>query len=143
MPNWLYLLFHFLYTLGLAVWIGGAVALGALAAPKLFSALPRAEAGAIFGPILRRFSRVRLAAVALILVGAGVQHWKWETHAATPWIAIRWTAIAFLTITVAYEITVLEPALARRDERFGALHRRSEVLMKASLIAALVALFLS
>jgi len=143
LPNWLYLLFHFLYTLGLAVWIGGAIALGALAAPKLFGALPRAEAGAIFGPILRRFSRVRLAAIALILIGAVVQHWKWETHASTPWIALRWAAIALMTIIVVYEITVLEPAMAKRDERFSSLHRRSELLMKTSLIAALVALFFS
>ena len=143
MPNWLYLLFHFLYTLGLAVWIGGALALGALTAPKLFGTLPREQAGSIFGPILRRFSRVRLVAVALVIVGAGVKYLKWETHAATPWIAIRWLCIAFLTIAVAYEILALEPAMARRDERFQALHRRSELLMKASLVAALVALFFS
>jgi putative copper export protein len=143
LPNWLYLLFHFLYTAGLAIWIGGAVALGALAAPQLFGALPRAEAGAIFGPILRRFSRLRVAAVALVILGAGVKYVKWESHAATPWIALRWVAIAFLAFTVSYEIVFLEPALARRDEHFPALHKRSEMLMKASLIAALVALFFS
>jgi uncharacterized membrane protein len=143
LPNWLYLLFHFLYTAGLAVWIGGAVALGALAAPKLFAALPRAEAGAIFGPILRRFSRLRLAAIVLVIVGAGVKYVKWESHAATPWITVRWLAIAFMAVCVVYEILVLEPALARRDERFARLHRRSETLMKASLFAAFVALFFS
>lgn len=129
--------------LGLAVWIGGAIALGALTAPRLFGALPREQAGAIFGPILRRFSRVRLVAVVLILIGAGVKYLKWETHGATPWIAIRWAAIAFLAVTVLYEIVALEPAMARRDERFPALHKRSELLMKTSLIVAFVALFLS
>ena len=143
MPNWFYLFFHFLYTAGLALWIGGAVALGALAAPKLFGALPRAEAGAIFGPILRRFSRLRLMATVMVIIGAGAIFVKWETHAATAWIAIRWAAIAVLTLTVVYEIIVLEPAMARRDERFAALHRRSEMLMKTSLIAAFVALFFS
>jgi uncharacterized membrane protein len=54
MPNWSYLTINFLYQLGLALWIGGSVALGALVAPALFKALPRAEAGAIFGPTLRR-----------------------------------------------------------------------------------------
>jgi uncharacterized membrane protein len=143
LPNWLYLLFHFLYTFGLAIWIGGALALGALTAPKLFGTLPREQAGAIFGPILRRFSRVRLAATVLVILGAGVRYLKWETHAATPWITLRWIAIAFLTVTVLYEIAMLEPAMERRDEHFPALHRRSEMLMKASLIAALVALFFS
>ena len=143
MPNWAYLLFHFLYTLGLAIWIGGALALGALAAPRLFGSLPREQAGAIFGPILRRFSRVRLGAVIAILIGAGVQFWRWENHAVTIWLGLRWLAIAFLTVTLLYEIVLLEPAMARRDERFPMLHRRAETLMKASLIAALVALFLS
>ena len=143
MPNWSYLLFHFLYTAGLAIWIGGAVALGALTAPRLFGSLPREQAGAIFGPILRRFSRVRLGAVIAVIAGATAQYWRWETHAATAWIAVRWAAIAWLALTVVYEILALEPALARRDERFAALHRRSEVLMKTSVMAALVALFFS
>lgn len=143
MPNWAYLLFHFIYMFGLAVWVGGALALGALTAPRLFGSLPREQAGAIFGPILRRFSRLRLAAIGLVILGAGVKYLKWETHAATPWIAIRWICIAFLTAAVVYEILMLEPAMARRDERFQTLHRRSEVLMKTSLVAALVALFFS
>lgn len=141
MPNWPYLLFHFLYTLGLALWIGGAVALGALAAPKLFAAMPRAEAGAIFGAVLRRFARLRLAAVFMVLAGAAAKYVWWETHVASPWVAIRWIAIAFLTLTVVYEIVVLEPALGKRDDRFPILHRRSELLMKSSLIAAAAALF--
>ena len=70
MPNWSYLTINFLYQLGLALWIGGSVALGALVAPALFKALPRDEAGAIFGPTLRRFSRLRVLAVALIIIGA-------------------------------------------------------------------------
>ena len=143
MPNWLYLLFHFLYTLGLALWIGGAVALGALAAPKLIGALPREQAGSIFGPILRRFTRLRVFAIAVVIVSAAVKYFLWETHARTPWIMLRWIAIAFMAATVLYEIALLEPAMARRDERFPTLHRRSEMLMKASLIAAFVALFFS
>ena len=60
MPNWLHLFVNGLYHLGLALWIGGAVALGALAAPVLFGALPRQQAGSIFGPTLRRFAKLRL-----------------------------------------------------------------------------------
>ena len=157
MPNWLYLFVNLLYHLGLAVWIGGAIALGGLAAPILFRSLPRHQAGAIFGPTLRRFSRVRVAALVLIIVGAGVKALRWESHAATPWIAVRWLAIAFLAFSVLYEILVLEraleakrlqltPEMAEDDPRrraFGALHRHAEVLMKWSLAAAVVALFFS
>lgn len=141
LPNWLYLLVHFLYMLGLVLWIGGAVALGALVAPKLFGTLPREQAGSIFGPILWRFARLRLFAVVLTITGAAAKYLLWESHAASPWIAVRWIAIAFLTVVVLYEIVALEPAMARRDERFSTLHKRSELLMKTSLIAALVALF--
>jgi uncharacterized membrane protein len=84
MPNWFYLFFNALYHLGLALWIGGAVAIGALAAPALFAALPRHEAGGIFGQILRRFARLRAAALLLIVIGAGAKYLRWETHAATP-----------------------------------------------------------
>jgi uncharacterized membrane protein len=145
MPNWLYLLFNFLYQLGLAIWIGGSIALGALVAPALFKELPRQQAGGIFGPILRRFSRVRVIAVVLIIVGAAARYVGWERN-PNPWIAMRWAAIAFLAAVVVYEIGYLEPALERRRgdaEGFAKLHRRSEVLMKSTLVVAIVALFLS
>jgi len=145
MPNWFHILFNGLYHLGLALWIGGAVALGALAAPVLFGALPRQQAGSIFGPTLRRFAKLRLAAVALMIVGAGAKFFVFERFARSPWIAIRWVLIAILAVTVVYEIAVLHPAMERLrgDPAFARLHKRSEVLMKGSLVVAVVALFLS
>lgn len=145
MPNWLYLLDSIAYHLGLALWIGGAVVLGALVAPALFRALPRQEAGGIFGPILRRFARLRLGAIVVVILAAAFKHFAWETHAATVWILIRWIAIAFMAAAVLYEIYYLEGALeARRSDpaAFQPLHRRSENLMKLSLLAAVVAAFL-
>lgn len=143
MPNWLHIVFNGLFHLGLALWIGGVVALGALVAPALFRSLPRPDAGAIFGPILRRFAYVRLAAVALMVIGAGAKYLKFETHAATPWIALRWAFIALLAIIVVYEIGVLHPRMERRGDDFARLHKRAEALMKVSLVAAVLALFLS
>ena len=146
MPNWGYLAINFLYHLGLAVWIGGAIVLGALVAPALFRALPKGDAGNIFGPTLRRFSRLRVVAVGLVVAGAAVKYLIWERHAATAWIAIRWAAIAFLAFDVAYEIGYLEPSLERargNTDVFGRLHKRSEMLMKSALVAALLALLFS
>lgn len=146
MPNWSYLAINFLYQLGLAIWIGGSIALGALVAPALFKALPRPDAGAIFGPTLRRFSRLRLIAISLVIFGAASKYLVWERNAVSPWIAIRWAAIAFLAFCVVYEIRYLEPGLERRrgdPDAFAILHRRSELLMKSALAAAVVALFLS
>ena len=145
MPNWLHIFVSGLYHLGLALWIGGAVALGALAAPVLFGALPRQQAGAIFGPTLRRFAKLRLAAVALMIAGAGAKSIIFERFAHSPWIALRWLLIAILAVTVVYEIAVLHPAMERLrgDPAFARLHKRSEALMKGSLIVAVAALFLS
>lgn len=145
MPNWWHLLFNGLYHLGLALWIGGAVALGALAAPVLFAALPRQQAGSIFGPTLRRFARLRVAAVALMIAGAGAKYLVFERFAHTPWIALRWLFIAILALIVVYEIAGLQPAMERLrgDPAFQRLHKRSEALMKASLVVAVLALFLS
>lgn len=157
MPNWFYLLFNTLYHLGLALWIGGAIALGALTAPALFHALPRHQAGGIFVTVLRRFARVRVAALFLIIIGAAAKYLRWETHTASVWLVIRWLAIAFLAFEVLYEILALErPMRALQADlgtetaaeepkriRFNALHKRAEGLMKASIGAAFVALLFS
>ncbi|HET8774145.1 MAG TPA: DUF4149 domain-containing protein [Thermoanaerobaculia bacterium] len=156
MPNWLHLVTNLVYHLGLAVWIGGTVVLGALVAPALFRALPRPQAGGIFGPALRKFARLRLGALVATIVAAGVKHAVWES-AATVWIGVRWAALGFLAAALLYELAWLEPGLeARRvhltpdmgedhPERraFNALHRRAEGLMKASLMAAIAAMLIS
>jgi len=135
----------FVYHVALALWIGGAIALGALTAPELFRRLPRPDAGAIFGTILRRFSRIRLGAVIVALIAAGVKHVQWERHTSSPWIAARWVLLALLSAVVLYEIGYLEPVMSRLrgSAEFMRLHRRSEGLMKVSLIAALGAVFLA
>jgi len=156
MPNWLHLFTNLVYHLGLALWIGGTIVLGALVAPALFRAMPRAEAGAIFGPTLRRFARLRLAALVATIVAAGMQHAVWE-RTPSLWISLRWAALGVLAAAVLYEIAWLEPKLeARRvhlthevaddhPERreFNKLHKRAERLMKASLVAALAAMLIS
>lgn len=156
MPNWPHLFTNLCYHLGLAVWIGGTVVLGALVAPALFRALPRHEAGAIFGPTLRRFARVRIVAIAVAIAAAAVKFAVWESGAML-WIAVRWAALLFLAASVLYEVGYLERALeARRvhvtpdmgehDPRrraFNALHKQAEGLMKASLVAAVAAMLLS
>lgn len=157
MPNFLALIINLVYHLGLAIWIGGAIALGALTAPELFRQLPRPQAGGIFGPVLRRFSRLRLAAVIAALIAAGAKHLLWESHSASPWIVLRWVGLAAMAVIVVYEIFALEPAMAAYRGKmspdvaesdpartaFLRLHRRSEALMKVGLGAALLALFLS
>lgn len=156
MPNWSHLFVNLFYHLGLAIWIGGTIVLGALVAPALFRTLPRLQAGGIFGPTLRRFARVRVFALAVTIIAAGVKHAVWE-RVPTLWISLRWAALLVLAATLVYEIAYLERALeARRvhltpemaDDHpqrraFNGLHKRAEGLMKAALVAALAAMLLS
>ena len=156
MPNWPHLFTNLFYHLGLAVWIGGAIVLGALVAPALFRSLPRQQAGGIFGPLLRRFARLRVAALLVTLAAAAVKHAVWESGALL-WIGVRWGALLFMAATLVYEIGWLERALEARRAHltpdmpdtdpqrraFNTLHKRAEALMKASLLAALLAMLLS
>lgn len=156
MPNWLHLFTNLVYHLGLAIWVGGTIALGALTAPALFRSLPRPQAGSIFGPILRRFARVRVFALVAVIAAAAVKHLTWESG-ATAWISVRWAALAFMAAAVVIEIAWLERALEARRvhltpempdsdphrRQFNALHKFAERLMQASLIAAIVAMLLS
>lgn len=156
MPNWLHLFTNLIYHLALAIWIGGAVVLGALVAPLLFRSLPRPQAGSIFGPALRRFARLRLGALLAAMAAAGVKHALWE-RTSTLWISLRWAALLFMAAVVLYEIASLERALEARRvhltpemgedhpqrREFNALHIRAERLLKASVVAAVVAMLLS
>lgn len=157
MPNWLYLGFSFVYTAGLAVWIGGTLSLGALTAPTLFAELERQEAGRIFGRILRKFARVRLIAFFFVLAAAGGRAIFWEIGRAndgSPWIAVRWGFLAVMGISIFLELFVVESAIeearasaAAADspagERFRRLHRRAEQNLKLATVAACGALFLN
>ncbi|HUP64076.1 MAG TPA: DUF4149 domain-containing protein [Thermoanaerobaculia bacterium] len=151
----------FLYHFGLAVWIGGSLALGGLAAPALFRELERSRAGAIFGGILRRFSRMRAAALLVAIAGGIWRTVAWESSVLdTPFsmfsaiVVARWLCLVVLAVALLYEIGVLEPAIGRRrqilendqkpasgDAEFGTLHRRSELLMKGMVVVACLALF--
>ncbi|HEX7150981.1 MAG TPA: DUF4149 domain-containing protein [Thermoanaerobaculia bacterium] len=157
MPNWGYLLNNFAYNVSLALWIGGAVALGALAAPQLFRTLPRPQAGATFGPMLRKFARIRLVTLVIAIAAAAVKHFLWEDGRSTAWIALRWVALGVMAASILYEVGYLERALEARRvhltadmpesdphrRAFNTLHRRAEGLMKVSIGAAVVALLLS
>lgn len=162
----LFSLTDFLYHLGLAIWIGGVVALGALVAPALFSTLQRPAAGDLFGSILRRFSRLRLVALGVAIAAAAVKFVVWEGGGVPAGFSfsdvrpsdvrpiVQWGALALLSVGIFYEIRVLEPAIRTRvewihsegkdapaDDQFRKLHRRSELIMKGLLLAALAAVW--
>jgi hypothetical protein len=156
MPNVFHLLVNAIYHVSLALWLGGGIALGALTAPELFRQLARPQAGGIFAPILRRFARLRLVAIVVALAAAGTKHFVWESHTASGWIVVRWVALTFMAVAVLYEVAGLQPAMEKlrpliadgrpddpRRALFGRLHKRSEALLKASMVATVVAILFS
>ena len=156
MPNWFYLFFNVLYHLGLAFWIGGALVLAAVVEPALFGALPRHEAIGIFAPILRRFARLRVVALLLILIGAGAKFLIWERFDLAPWLAVRWAAIVLLAWALLFDVlrtgrlmqllAGVGPDVAPDDPRRqfnDVMHIHANGLMKASVIAAFLALLFS
>jgi uncharacterized membrane protein len=155
-PNWIYLFFNALYHLGLGLWIGGAVVVSAIVGPALFASFPRHQAIVIIVPILRRFARLRLAALLMILVGAGAKVLIWERFDLAPWLAVRWAAIVLLAWALLFDLlrtkrlvafgAGIEPEAAPDDPRrllFEILYVRAEGLMKASVVAAFFALVFS
>ena len=156
MPNWIYLFFNALYHLGLGLWIGGAVVLSAIVAPSLFTSLPRYQAIVLMAPILRRFARLRLGALLMILIGAGAKVLIWERFALSSWLALRWGAIVLLAWALLFDLlrtkklvafgAGIEPEAAPDDPRrliFDVFYVYAEGLMKASVVAAFFALIFS
>lgn len=156
MPNFAYLFVSAVYTISLAVTIGGILVLGAIVAPALFRKLDRPVAGEVFGAILGRFARVRMIALAATLIAAAIKFGVWEQAMSAPrygsWIILRWLALALMATMLLYETARLHPEMERRrsgladgaeDPRFRQLHRRAEALVRVTLIASVVALILA
>lgn len=154
MPNWGYMGVSLAWNLGLAIWIGGGIVLGAIVAPSLFRGTDsRAAAGEMFGRILRKYARLRAVSVLLIVAAAAVRFVVWEGDATAGnkglWILIRWGAIAVMAAGVAWEILFLEKAIGEAKTasvdpgRFSRLHLRAGIVFRLTILAALVALFFS
>jgi hypothetical protein len=149
--------------LALVVWIGGLVALGAIAAPVAFDVtaarqLPdhRLLAGALFGEMLRRFTLVAYGAGGVLLLtliarrilGPRPHRFAWRAGLAVLMLA----ATAYSGIVVASRIAALQTemgvapsALPVGDVRrvaFGRLHGLSTALQAVPLLGGLALIFL-
>ena len=151
-------LVNFGYHLGLALIVGGGLALGLAAAPALFRTLPsRSAAGTAFGEILARWDGVAIAAAVLVLVTALLRAISFETPDLRHWV--RWTLLAVMATSTIYASAWTGPvarqlrrqlpgfddlpdgAPARRE--FAKLHAGARTAMTVAVAAACAALFLS
>jgi len=148
--------------LALTVWVGGLLALGAIAAPSIFEVVAahqvandRLLAGTIFGEALRRFHLVSYAC-AIVLMGTLVVR---GVMGPRPIMFALRVAVAFLMlVATAYSGLVLAPRIARlqanarvapstlpetdsRRLEFGRLHAMSTSIQLIPILGGLFLLF--
>jgi hypothetical protein len=152
---------RFVALLMLVIWIGGLLALGAIAAPSIFDVLAtqpdqgRVLAGALFGEILRRFHLVTYVAGALLLatlvlrrvLGPGPRRFAWRAGLVTLMLA----ASGYSGVVVAARLAQLQremgaapSSLPEGDPRraeFGRLHGLATGLELVPLLAGLALVF--
>jgi hypothetical protein len=152
---------RFAAVLALALWIGGLVALGALAAPAAFDVLGalgvegRALAGSVVGETLRRFNLVAYGCAGVVLLSLAVRGVlgprprRFGMRVAGLFLMIA--AAVYAGVVVAPQIvraqqtigvvpSTLDPTDPRRIE-FGRLHARSVSVQLVPLLGGLILLF--
>lgn len=146
---------QWLQMLGLALLIGGMLALGAFTAPTLFHALPRPEAGAIMTQIFRQYDGVLLTGVGLIAGGELLKRWVSGPFELTPMTGVRYLLLTGLIGLVLYTTQGLSPHIAAFQAKgpahwslqergeFDTLHHQAESLYKTELSLAVLVLILS
>lgn len=154
-PNIGFLAASFAHSLGMAIWVGGIVALGAIAAPTLFRRLPRPEAGALFSPMLRIFEKVSLGAAVLAVTGAAAKAFIGGQN-LNVWALLRYVSLFVMCVLLFAATSLVHPAIRKVQEanpgisalpetdparaRFQMLHKLSERLMMGQLAFGLVVL---
>jgi hypothetical protein len=148
--------------LALVVWVGGLLALGAIAAPAIFDVTAwrhtldgRVLAGAIFGETLRRFHFVSYGAGGLLLltlVARGVlgprpRRFAWRAALATLMLAASLaagTVVAWRIAAVQHSIDGSVSALPETDQRrivFGRLHALATGLELIPIVGGLALIY--
>jgi hypothetical protein len=152
---------RFIAALTLVIWVGGILALGAIAAPSIFDVLAtqpdsgRLLAGALFGEILRRFHLVSYAAGGILLgtlllrrvLGPAPRRFAWRAGIATLMLsasAYSGLVVAARIARIQAEIGVAPSSLPAGDARrveFGRLHGLSTALQLIPVLGGLMLLY--
>ena len=152
---------RYLAVLTLVIWVGGILALGAVAAPSIFDVLAtqpdggRLLAGALFGEILRGFHLVGYAAGGLLLgtlllrrvLGPAPRRFAWRAGIATVMLsasAYSGLVVAARIARIQAEIGVAPSTLPAGDARrvaFGRLHGLSTALELIPVLGGLMLMY--
>ena len=152
---------QFVYHLALAILVGGAVVLGAAAAPAIFASVSsRGEAGAIFGAVLGRYDGLAILCVVLIVITSVLKAIAFEVVGVPETrLILRWLALLVLCGATLYSSAWANPVARAvraqtpgwddlRDDaptrrEFQSLHRSSRRAMTVAILAGVIAMFLS
>ena len=154
----LFFLIHFGVLFALALWVGGGVALGFLAAPALFEhAASRQQAGELVGHILRRFDTVAFGSGSVALAGSLLE--LFGTPGPARGLVLRVALVAaglalalYARFALTPQIAALRQAMgnidevAREDPRrraFGRLHGFSVLCLMGQMLLGALAMALS
>jgi hypothetical protein len=134
---------RFVSGLALALWLGGAVAIGSVVAPSAFAVLKAGDAASLVGETLRRFHVLTYASgltlvaglAGMALVGPRPRAFAWRLVTASLMLAATLASGLWIDQRIRAmrtEIGVPVSTLAREDARriaFGRLHGLSTLLM--------------
>lgn len=134
--------------LSLTVWIGGLVALGAVAAPIVFAAVPFALAADAMTAVFARFDKIAMAAAAVLLATEAVR--ARTGHRVTVGDAVRIIVSLVLAALAVVEGVWITPKIANlhaagairgvgeAGESLATAHTLAEQLGKAQVLLAIV-----
>ena len=152
---------QFVYHLALAILVGGALVLGAAAAPAIFASVrSRGEAGSIFGAVLGRYDGFAILCVVLIVLTSILKATAFEvTGTPETRLVLRWIALLVLCGATLYSSAWASPVARTvkaqtpgwddlRDDaplrrEFQSLHRSARRAMTVAVVAGIIAMFLS
>ena len=148
------------YHFGLAIIVGGGLALGAFTAPAIFRTLrSRSEAGTVFGAVLERFDGAAILALLLVGLTTVLRAGAADEDPRDVRILARWVSLAVMGLATLYASAWASPvarAIRRqtpgfddlpetdvRRREFRTLHRRSTRAFSVAVLCGLIALFFS
>jgi len=146
---------RFVSGLALALWLGGAVAIGSIVAPSAFAVLSAGDAASLVGESLRRFHLLTYAS-GLTLVGAlaftaivGPRPRAFAWRLFTAGLMLAATLASGLWVdqrirTMRAELGVPVSSLAPGDARrvaFGQLHGLSTLLMAVTVMGGIALVY--
>lgn len=155
LPAWAFPAGSALQTLGLALMVGGMLALGAFTAPVVFHQLPRPMAAPVMATIFTRYDIVVLVALGMTIMGEVLRKASCLVPCRSRLSITRKVMLGLLTLSVLYSTTCINPRIEQmnlaglhRDaseagQQFDKLHKRSEQLYKLELLLAVLLLLLT